>query len=274
MKQPLISVITICYNSEACIEGTIRSVLAQDYPHIDYVIIDGGSKDRTLDIVARYRDRLGYFVSEPDEGISDAFNKGIAAAKGDLIVMINSDDILLPGALTSVARAYDGCTDVYRGNVIVANADTDYRGREVPSMRFPLAPLTIRCAHQGTFITPDAYRRYGLYDKKFRYMMDYDLLTRFYQRGATFKYVDADIAEFRLGGVSGAWSYRKRYDIMHVVTNNGGSQLRAVWYYIYMVSFDLTKRLVIALFGINSLKRLHYGRLKGKQSAATPSEKA
>ena len=173
-----------------------------------------------------------------------------------------------------MARAYDGCTDVYRGNVIVANADTDYRGREVPSMRFPLAPLTIRCAHQGTFITPDAYRRYGLYDKKFRYMMDYDLLTRFYQRGATFKYVNADIAEFRLGGVSGAWSYRKRYDIMHVVTNNGGSQLRAIWYYIYMVSFDLTKRLVIALFGINALKRLHYGRLKGKQSAATPSEKA
>ena len=260
MKKPLISIITICYNSSASIEETIRSVLAQEYPLLDFVIIDGGSTDGTQAIVERYRSRLGYYTSEPDEGISDAFNKGIAAARGDIIGIINSDDILLPGALEQMAAAFDGQTDVYRGNVVVANEETHFRGREIPSMKFPLAPLTIRCAHQGTFITPEAYCTYGGYDKKFRYMMDYDLLTRFYQRGARFKYVDADIAEFRLGGVSGAPSYKKRYDILHVVLNNGGSHLRAIYYYIYMVLFDVTKRTVIRLFGLNTLKRMHYGK--------------
>ena len=213
MKQPVISIVTICYNSASGIEETIRSVLSQDYPHKDYVIIDGGSTDGTQEIVEKYRAQLGYFKSEPDEGISDAFNKGVAAAKGDLIVMINSDDKMLPGALRAVAEAYDGRTDVYRGNVVIVNEKSDFRGREVPSMKFPLAPLRIHCAHQGTFITPGAYERYGGYDKKFRYMMDFDLLTRFYQRGASFKYVDTDIAEFRLGGVSGAagWRRRRRY---------------------------------------------------------------
>lgn len=261
MKQPVISIITICYNSAKTLEETINSVLSQDYPALDYVIIDGGSTDGTLDIIEKYRSQLGYFHSEKDEGISDAFNKGIAAAKGDLIGIINSDDLLLPGALKEVAKAYDGQTDVYRGNVIITNRDTGFSGRETPSMKFPLAPFTIRCAHQGTFITPDAYKQYGVYDKKFRYMMDYDLLTRFYQRGARFKYVPADVAEFRLGGVSGAASAKKFYDITHVVMNNGGSRLLALYYYVYMVLFDWCKRLVICVLGLNTLKRMHYGKV-------------
>lgn len=260
MQNPLISVVTICYNSASTIEETILSVLHQDYPNIDYVIIDGGSTDGTVDIVQRYADRLGHFISEPDKGISDAFNKGIAAAKGRIIGMINSDDHLLPGALRSMADAFDGESDVYRGNVIVINDATSFRGRETPSMCFPLAPFTIRCAHQGTFITPEAYARYGGYDLKFRYMMDYDLLTRFYQQGARFKRVDADIAEFRLGGVSKAGPVAKRYDITHVVLNNGGSRFLAYWYWLYMFLFNLAKGTVIRMFGINALKRLHYGK--------------
>ena len=253
MKQPVISIITICYNSAKTLEETINSVLSQDYPALDYVIIDGGSTDGTLDIIEKYCSQLGYFHSEKDEGI--------AAAKGELIGIINSDDLLLPGALKEVAKAYDGQTDVYRGNVIITNRDTGFSGRETPSMKFPLAPFTIRCAHQGTFITPDAYRQYGVYDKKFRYMMDYDLLTRFYQRGARFKYVPADVAEFRLGGVSGAASAKKFYDITHVVMNNGGSRLLALYYYVYMVLFDWCKRLVICVLGLNTLKRMHYGKV-------------
>ena len=104
MKKPIISIVTICYNSAATIEETMQSVIGQGYPLLDYVIIDGGSTDGTLDIVERYKDKLGYFCSEPDNGISDAFNKGIKNAKGDVICMINSDDILLPGALELLPR--------------------------------------------------------------------------------------------------------------------------------------------------------------------------
>ena len=99
MGKPVISVVTICYNSVRTIEETLQSVISQKYPYLDYVIIDGGSTDGTLDVVERYQEYLGYFHSEPDEGISDAFNRGILHAKGDLIVIINSDDILLPNAL-------------------------------------------------------------------------------------------------------------------------------------------------------------------------------
>ena len=77
MKKPVISIVTICYNSAATIEETMQSIIGQGYPLLDYVIIDGGSTDGTLDIVERYKDKLGYFCSEPDNGISDAFNKGI-----------------------------------------------------------------------------------------------------------------------------------------------------------------------------------------------------
>ena len=121
MKYPVISVVTICYNSVNTLEETIKSVVEQKYPYIDYVIIDGGSTDGTLDIIEQYKEHLGYFCSEPDKGISDAFNKGIFHAKGDLIVIINSDDILLPNALEVVAKFYEPDVDVYRGNVIIRN---------------------------------------------------------------------------------------------------------------------------------------------------------
>ena len=258
MEKPKISIVTICYNSASTIEETIQSVLSQDYPLLDYVIIDGGSTDGTMQIVEKYRPQLGYVCSEKDRGISDAFNKGVAHSVGDVIGIINSDDILLPGALAAIAAAYDGQTDAYRGNVIVANKETGFRGREIPSMTFPLAPFVTHVAHQGTFVSKKAYDRWGSYDIKFRYMMDYDFMTRIYRGGALFKYVDFDIAEFRLGGVSETPISKKRYDIEHVVLNNGGSTLRARYFYYYMYTFDLCKRIFTKCFGLDRLKRLHY----------------
>lgn len=264
MENPIISIVTICYNSASSIEETILSVLSQDYPNLDYVIIDGGSTDGTMDIVNKYRNRLGYVCSEPDKGISDAFNKGVRNSKGDVIGIINSDDILLPGALNSIASAYDGKTDAYRGNVIIVNKDSGFRGREIPSMKFPLAPFITHVAHQGTFISRAAYDRWGLYDINFRYMMDYDLMTRIYKGGALFKYVNYDIAEFRLGGVSVSDIKKKRYDIEHVVLNNGGSKPLARYFYYYMYLFDACKRAFTSLFGIDMLKRLHYLKNKNR----------
>lgn len=260
----VISVVTICYNSAATIEETIQSVLGQDYPPklIDYVIIDGGSTDGTLDIISRYRQQLGYFVSEPDRGISDAFNKGVAAASGDVIVIINSDDVLLPGAMRAVAEAYDPDTDIYRCNVIIRNKETGFVGRDTPSMRFPLMPFFVNVDHQGTFVTKACYERFGNYDINFRYMMDHDFLARCYQGGARFKRVDYDVAEFRLGGVSVASIHDKKYDIRHIVINQGGSTLQANLCYAWFWSFDAVKRVFIRCFGLDALKRIHYAKPK------------
>ncbi|MCM1107551.1 MAG: glycosyltransferase [Clostridium sp.] len=265
MKRPVISIVTICFNSAATVEETIVSVLDQHYDRLDYVIIDGGSTDGTLEIVERYRTHLGYFHSEPDRGISDAFNKGILHAKGDIIAIINSDDILLPGALERMAEAYEEGVDVYRGNVIIRNKETGFSGRDIPSMKFPLMPFWVNVDHQGTFVSASAYKRWGLYDLNFRYMMDHDFLTRVYLGGARFKYVPADVAEFRLGGVSVASISAKKYDIKHIVLNNGGCRLLAEFCYFYFWSVDCVKRMIIGLFGMDFLKRLHYAKVNKKQ---------
>ena len=102
-KRPKISIITISFNSDKTLEDTINSVISQDYPNLEYLIVDGGSKDRTLDIVDKYRDKIDVVVSEPDKGISDAFNKGIQLATGEIIGIINSDDLLMPGALQEIS---------------------------------------------------------------------------------------------------------------------------------------------------------------------------
>lgn len=101
---PKISLITISYNSKKHIEDTILSVTTQNYDNYEYIIIDGASTDGTLDIINKYQDKITTIITEPDKGISDAFNKGIRLCTGDIIGIINSDDILLPGALSVVAK--------------------------------------------------------------------------------------------------------------------------------------------------------------------------
>lgn len=260
--KPVISIVTICFNSVKTIEETIKSVLGQDYPLLDYVIIDGGSTDGTVELVKCYETQLGYFCSEPDNGISDAFNKGIKNAKGDIICIINSDDILLPNVLERVAEYYEEDVDVYRGNVIIRNKETDFTGRDIPSMKFPLMPFFVNVDHQGTFVSAKAHKKWGYYDTNFRYMMDHDFLARCYQNGARFKYLPIDVAEFRLGGVSVASIKQKKYDLEHIVLNNGGGWLLAKFCYFYFYTFDLVKRIVIKLFGLNFLKRLHYKKVE------------
>ena len=225
---PKISVITITYNSEAVVEETIKSVVSQDYPNLEYIIIDGASKDGTLAVVDKYRDRIAKVVSEPDKGISDAFNKGVKYATGDIIGIINSDDVLLPGALTAVADAYEDGVGVYRGNVYIWESESEAKIQAVPSMKFPLHTFKkyIVC-HPGTFVAKWAYEKYGLFKTDFRFMMDLDLLIRFYEAGVKFKYVPRELAMFRLGGVTSSLFMKKINELERMYVENGASKLYA-----------------------------------------------
>ena len=258
---PKISIITTSFNSEDTIEETIRSVIGQDYADTEYIIIDGASTDGTLGIINRYRDKISKVISEHDNGISDAFNKGIRHATGDLICFINSDDVLLPGVLSRVARHYDGRSDIYCGNVLLWNPATNFQCREVPSTDFPLMPFFRHVAHQGMFATKVCYRKYGTYDTKIRYPMDLDFLIRASRGGARFHYMDIDIARFRTGGATGSNSiWKKRHDYIYMVRKNGGNILQAYTFYAFLVCTQLAKQM-LGFLGSNRLQRMRYGEV-------------
>ena len=253
--QTKISIITIKYNSESTVEETIKSVVTQDYPNLEYIIIDGASKDGTLAIVEKYRDCIAKVVSEPDKGISDAFNKGIGHATGDVIGIINSDDVLLPGALKAVADAYDEKVGVYRGNVFIWDSANGTRIQAVPTMKFPLHTFKKRIVcHPGTFVARWAYEKCGIFKTDFKYMMDVDLLIRMYESGIRFKYVPTELAMFRMGGVTSSSFLKKTGELERMFRENG-----AGWIYAKspVVLFCITNTILVVLrtIGLSTLMK-------------------
>ena len=249
--EPKISIITITYNSEATLEETILSVTTQAYPALEYVIIDGGSTDGTLDIIQKYKDKIQIVVSEPDHGISDAFNKGITKATGEIIGIINSDDILLPGALQKVAEEYDPKVDVYSGHILFWGVDTDETFSSYPDVTFDTLKLQYNVAHPARFIRKDAYERYGLYREDLRYMMDIELLCRFYKQGARFLLIDSPLAKFRIGGTTNDSIYKKKEDYRTFVQSFGGTSWDFRWIWLQAVIKYNLIQLGYWLFGKN-----------------------
>ena len=251
--RPFISVITIAFNSEKTIEETIKSVIEQNYNNKEYIIIDGGSTDGTIDIIKKYEKSISYWVSEPDKGISDAFNKGIKAAKGDIIGIVNSDDQYLPGALEIVAKNFEEKIDVYRGSILIHEEGKDDYTYE-PSMKFGMLPIKVNVCHLPTFINRRAYEKYGVYDISFKLAMDLDLLRRFYRKGAKFKKINAVLGRFNVGGLSTEAGIKRGFDERRkVILNNGGNMLFVAIYDFVLVLVSVYKK-IIRLFGANYRK--------------------
>ena len=242
--RPKFSIITITYNSEKTLEETIKSVVTQDYDNYEYLIIDGGSNDGTLDIVNKYRDKIAYVVSEPDKGISDAFNKGVKAATGEIVGIINSDDILEDGALLCLANEYEPNIDVYSGNLLCWDPKGNRKFLQYPDLVFNSLKAQYGVCHPSRFIRRDAYKKWGTYNVNLRFKMDIDLLVRFYRNGAQFKHINKTLARFRLGGATSSKFSKKIPDIKLFVLGNGWTKLD--YYYVLVISFirDLIKKII------------------------------
>ena len=234
MNSPKISIITISFNSVAEIENTIKSVVNQSYQNKEYLIIDGGSKDGTLDILNRYRNQIDYLVSEPDQGISDAFNKGIKVATGDYIVMINAGDLLAPEALNRFVQYYKPGFDIIKGNTIRWNPKTDYRSVEIPVISYPAIPFNFLVCHQSTYISKAAYEKFGGYLVDFKVAMDFELMLRLTRYGCKFQKIPVDLAIFRMGGISQNAKRRRIEEMQSAMQLNGRNWLQTTIFVIYV----------------------------------------
>ena len=200
----LVSIITVTYNAQALLRPTIESVLAQTYPRIEYIVVDGGSTDGTLDIIRAYEGRLAKVVSEPDRGIYDAMNKGIRMASGSLIGMINASDLYEPDAVERMVQACRSHPDagILHGDIKMYNSDGSFFKRKKPQIDPEQLKRGMVVYHPTCFVTAETYKACGLYDPDFKIAGDYEFMLRCLRMGVRFHYVDAVISHFRKGGLS------------------------------------------------------------------------
>ncbi|MDR1874149.1 MAG: glycosyltransferase [Synergistaceae bacterium] len=205
-----VTVVTVCLNAESTLETALRSVLDQSRAGVDveYIVIDGGSTDGTLRIIEKYADRLAHIISEPDRGIYDAFNKGIRLATGDVIGLLNADDLYAPWAFRTVAELArrPDCGVFYGKQVIL---DREFRRWTVYSLGdFRQLPEHMNVAHPTVFVRKGVYERHGLFDVGYGIAGDWDLMLRLYRGGERFCPVDKVLAAFDNAGVSSIPSRR------------------------------------------------------------------
>ncbi|MDR3350102.1 MAG: glycosyltransferase [Prevotellaceae bacterium] len=223
MTTPLVSIITVTYNAEKYLEQTIKSVTAQSYKNIEYILIDGQSTDGTAAIIRRYREHIACFLSEPDNGVYDAMNKGIRKASGELIGIINASDFYQPDAVENIVRAWTGHPQygIFYGNAnfYFGNSRFFKEKKAAPDMANLYKGLCF--CHASVFVTKATYRQHGLFDLRYRLSGDFDFALRNYKAGTPFFYIDKVIANFRTGGLSAQNSRDSMQECYRALLANG-----------------------------------------------------
>ena len=197
---PLFSIITVVYNGVAHLEKTILSVLNQTYLNIEYIIIDGGSTDGTLDVIRRYDSQINYWVSEPDRGIYDAMNKGIVLATGEVIGLLNAGDVYFEGSIANLASNINQKSSIYYGDFYIYYPDLNIQRLVIANMYGLRYHMSI--CHQALFVSRTIYAQYGLYNLDYQLAADYDLISTCYRNHVTFQKLNMPVVCFFNGGAS------------------------------------------------------------------------
>jgi glycosyltransferase len=214
-----VSIITICYNREATIAKAIESVLSQDYPNIEYIIIDGNSNDGTVAIIQSYADKISTFISEPDKGMYDALNKGLRMATGDIIGLMHSDDEFYNTTVVSqIVAAFQNnpkTEGVYGDGIYVSN-DAEERiirnriGGEFSLKKVQSGWLPL---HPTVYLKRNVLEKYGFYNLDFKIASDTELLLRYlYKHQVKMTYINSYFVKMRMGGMS--TSYKRAFEVL------------------------------------------------------------
>jgi len=230
-SNPLVSIVTICFNAEATIRDTLASIQRQTYEHMEYIVIDGGSTDGTTGILTEFESvysRPFRWVSETDRGIFDAMNKGLQMARGEVIGILNADDWYEPETVEEVVKAFARSPDELR---IVAGrlCLCDRSGRKL-YYRDPSPDVHARVErqmpvhHPSTFVPRAVYDRIGTYDREFELSADYDLVFRAVKAGVSFFSAEKVVTNMRVGGLSsvGLKNDRRRVLEDHLIRRKHG----------------------------------------------------
>lgn len=244
-KQPLLSIITVCFNSVKTIERTFKSILNQQYDNYEYIVVDGGSTDGTIDLIKKYEHLFIHrmkWKSEPDKGIYDAFNKGITRASGQYIWLVNSDDYIQPGALVLIENiiAENNMPDVISGVVrFVKNGKLlkHWSYNSVTSEK-EFRKKRLGVAHPATIVKKETYEKWGIYDPEFHIAGDIDWFLTVKEKNATFVFSDEELTNFSEGGISCKKHYKLLYrDWKRIYRKHTKSKLE---YFIFLIYRILT----------------------------------
>jgi glycosyltransferase involved in cell wall biosynthesis len=216
---PLVSIITVTYNAEKYLEQTILSVVNQTYENIEYIIIDGKSTDKTIDIIEQYSHHIAIWTSESDNGIYDAMNKGIRLSHGEVIGILNAGDFYQLDAVEKIVNAYldNSKTDIFHGNINYYFENGIFFKEKKANPNISILYKENNIFHPTFFVTKFAYHKNGLFDIQYKIAADMDFAMRNYNKGAHFFYLDEVITNFRMGGASTKQirlSLRERFEII------------------------------------------------------------
>jgi glycosyltransferase involved in cell wall biosynthesis len=230
---PLVSIITPSFNQARFLSETIQSVLSQDHPDLEYIIVDGGSTDGSVNIIKQYASKLAWWVSEPDQGQTDAINKGFAHASGEIFAWLNSDDTYQPGAIT---HAVESLLSHPEASLVYADANLiDEQGNIIgrfPSRQTDLPKLlrgSVHIPQQTTFFWSRFWKQVGPLDPSFYFAMDYDLWVRL-AKLAPLIYIPQLWANFRLHGEGKSVTMDDRCypEMIRVYRREGGGRISLI----------------------------------------------
>ena len=217
MNVPIISIVTVVLNDVKFIERTILSVVTNKNSQVEYIIVDGGSTDGTMDIVNSYKDQINIVISEPDCGLYDAMNKGVARSSGHVIGLLNTGDYYEAGALTQLANLVNkfGCNVIYYSDAFLAYSDLNTRRL----MRANLAKLNqcMSICHQAVFIPRLMYKKYGYYTLDYRFGSDFAFLLKLYLSNEAFQYCEVPLVTFSTGGLSDSKIFQSRLESIKIL---------------------------------------------------------